>query len=790
MIAAVGSYGHSVSINFHRFYRKIYSTRIPRPHFESIMPTGLMRYAIKKTFSSDPLYELAFGTSEARHRQWEKPEVKERVVHSFETLAKQGVLRHIALNQFMKIISKALDVKDRNELLELIQKEALLKNLPKIAERVFSYHSLHEIERIIQQSPNSRPVEQLIKDLFKCDNKGKPIEIVTLKTRAHNMIANFIPNLIDLFLKAFTLFDLGRIEGIWEISYMISILCKVIFIPWAIITFLEPLLVDAFLVYTVTGVACLVALTGVYAYLRWFRPTPKRLHYYFTNLNEDANNRQPILGRNADLNWLCARLSAAVEGNGKPILIVGESGVGKSSLVKHLFKLIATKKVVEKNLEDVQGFGIAVASLEGNANYEGFSAILKSVESRIRGFEKKIAFCFSGLHTAKKNGAFLREFLVEDFFDNRKFVAICLTSKEAFDKHIKGDLEFRRRFEILKLKPSSEDVSDQILRDIINRTAKEFEFEDEALDLLISHSYTTNPKNQPSHSIDILEAIINDKRLMNVHLKCEEQLEEKKIRLNHRIDHFERNYVGINESVEAKQKREEIELLEKEIQSDERIVDLRKKAIKLLTSLIERKKELRQETKKLASTILKQGSRRSRIDVMKKKIIQIEGYQIPEINKIIKAIPERLMQNIKAEMKKQFVETKQYTEAELETEAQLNDALKKVSKEPKPEFSVNIDKETVVDFIKQDVVESTLKSLPQTISEGKKLRIAFDQPSEVQWKISKSKNVKVQKTAPNKSSVSNKYYTDIPTDVMKRGASIEIFIPGKLSTSTHIIKII
>ena len=403
MIMSLGiSVGNSFHLRLSHIQQKMtrlrsrLQSKIPRPYFPNFLPSNILAYSVKRLFSTNPLYPLAYSTrQEERDNLWNRPENQEMIVRSIESIAKEGVMRHLPLDSFLKRIARSLGPKEQHQFLQLIQKESLLKSLPQMSEKAFSYFTLEETEAIVRNNiPHIKSLDQLITDLSSFSSSATYVEKLSFKTKAHSLIVNFIPNLIDLFVKAFSLFDMGRIEGIWEISYMISILCKVIFIPWAVISFLEPLLLEAWLVYAITGIMCLAAISAIYTYLRWFRPTPHRVHHHFANLNEEAADSQPIIGRDKEVNWLSARMSAALNGGGRSVLIIGESGVGKTSIVNEFFRRVVKKEVLEKNLAGLQGFGISAASLEGNANYEGFSAILKSVINRIRGFEKKDSVLF------------------------------------------------------------------------------------------------------------------------------------------------------------------------------------------------------------------------------------------------------------------------------------------------------------------------------------------------------------------------------------------------------------
>ena len=267
--------------------------------------------------------------------------------------------------------------------------------------------------------------------------------------------------------------------------------------------------------------------------------------------------------------------------------------------------------------------------------------------------------------------------------------------------------------------------------------ANEFEFEEKALDMIYSNAEETNPKNQPSRSIDILESIINDMRQMNVHLDCVNRLEEKKTLLREKKDRFDRHYAGIIESRRSQVKRIEITQLENEIHKDVKTVEKKQSLIKLLTSMISKQKELRLESQKISSQIIHASGRRRRssIDSLKKRVVQIEAYQIP----------------------------------------QLKNSIKTISQELAGETKVKLDVEAVGAFINREIVSTNLVDPIQDLPIGKMLRLEFDVPTQIGWRSDQGQKRFHRQTTSEKRMYNGKYYMTLPTDKMPPGTKINLY---------------
>ncbi|MCB1149571.1 MAG: AAA family ATPase, partial [Chlamydiia bacterium] len=148
---------------------------------------------------------------------------------------------------------------------------------------------------------------------------------------------NFFPNLINVFLFAFTFFDEGRQpEMVWDIYLILDIYMKFLMLPSFLAVGLGMLTTSTTTAWLVAGGITVAGLAGLYGYLRYLRPFPQKLSYDTDNWTKKAE--KGAFGQAAARDAEIAEMLRYQMGTGtrfkRHVLLVGDPGTGKTTLAQ------------------------------------------------------------------------------------------------------------------------------------------------------------------------------------------------------------------------------------------------------------------------------------------------------------------------------------------------------------------------------------------------------------------------------------------------------------------------
>ena len=268
------------------------------------------------------------------------------------------------------------------------------------------YTSIQELASNVSKYFSEPPVSKVKKSL-----------LVEIK-RGLSLILNFIPNIINTFLIAFSLYDIGKEpQTAWEASAMLDVYYKFIMIPSAIIVVLTVILpFVGFKLYAIAAGVILICSLALFIYIKWLRPCPNRLPYC-VNLTEDAKfgRISTVVGRNDEIEKLVALFSSLDSNNSRHAILVGPSGIGKTEVVKGFAQRIAqSDSSIPQNLRNKKIFVINTASLVQGGKW-GYADQLTYLLNKVKGYENEVIFFFDEIHAAfknSKNSAFFKVHLI------------------------------------------------------------------------------------------------------------------------------------------------------------------------------------------------------------------------------------------------------------------------------------------------------------------------------------------------------------------------------------------
>lgn len=217
-----------------------------------------------------------------------------------------------------------------------------------------------------------------------------------------------------------------------------------------------------------------------------------------------------VVGREREIERVIQILSRRKKNN--PVLI-GEPGVGKSTIVEGLAQLIVNNKVT-RLLCGKRIVSLDIASLVAGTKYRGqFEERLKSIIDELEKNPNIILF-IDEIHTIVGAGATTGSLdtanILKPALSKGKIQCIGATTLNEYRESIEKDGALERRFQKIIVEPSTAEETLQILRNIKNRYEDHHnvKYSDEALEYCVSLSqrYITD-RNFPDKAIDVLDEV-------------------------------------------------------------------------------------------------------------------------------------------------------------------------------------------------------------------------------------------------------------------------------------------
>lgn len=217
-----------------------------------------------------------------------------------------------------------------------------------------------------------------------------------------------------------------------------------------------------------------------------------------------------VVGREREIERVIQILSRRKKNN--PVLI-GEPGVGKSTIVEGLAQLIVNNKVT-RLLYGKRIVSLDIASLVAGTKYRGqFEERLKSIIDELEKNPNIILF-IDEIHTIVGAGATTGSLdtanILKPALSKGKIQCIGATTLNEYRESIEKDGALERRFQKIIVEPSTAEETLQILRNIKNRYEDHHnvKYSDEALEYCVSLSqrYITD-RNFPDKAIDVLDEV-------------------------------------------------------------------------------------------------------------------------------------------------------------------------------------------------------------------------------------------------------------------------------------------
>ncbi len=271
----------------------------------------------------------------------------------------------------------------------------------------------------------------------------------------------------------------------------------------------------------------------------------------------------PVIGRDKEIRQAIQTLSRRTKNN--PV-IIGESGVGKTSVVEAIAHRIACNDVPD-SLRDRSIVQLDLAAIVAGAQYRGqFEERLKGVIDEAVREKNNVILFIDDLHNLMSSGNSESgqdaASILKPVLERGEIRCIGATTTDAFKKHIEKDKALERRFQAIRIEEPSPEESVSILRGLRDKFQTHYglRITDEALTsaVRLSSRYISS-KYLPDKAIDLVDQACAE---LKIDMESIPAVIDEKQRV---IKQMQLEEAAMESSASKKALQEKIALLDEEI---------------------------------------------------------------------------------------------------------------------------------------------------------------------------------------------------------------------------------
>lgn len=223
------------------------------------------------------------------------------------------------------------------------------------------------------------------------------------------------------------------------------------------------------------------------------------------NLSEVA--KDPLIGRENELRQLINALSRRNKPNA---ILVGEPGVGKTAIVEELARMLKDGEI--PSLKNKMIYELDLASTVGGTKYRGeFEEKIKKIIKKVMEDGNCILFIdeiHNVIRAGGAEGAIDASNILKPYLSRNEIQIIGATTEDEFQSVFEKDKALKRRFQVIKVEPSTESETREILHRIKGIYEKHYrlKIDDDILDYIVSLTSRSLPNFFfPDKAIDVLD---------------------------------------------------------------------------------------------------------------------------------------------------------------------------------------------------------------------------------------------------------------------------------------------
>ncbi|MCE5316235.1 MAG: hypothetical protein LLG04_02590 [Parachlamydia sp.] len=314
--------------------------------------------------------------------------------------------------------------------------------------------------------------------------------------RTRNVVSRFFPNLAHVLFRAFNLFDTERPPAtLYEYGVLITMYFHFFYIPYLLFKVLSTVIASSATVLLTATAIIGLTVGALYTYLRWIKKCPKQV-IYCENLSEKHRKGQlhPVVGREEEFRQALSCLNDAGRGSTMHLLLIGETGVGKTEFMNGLAQRLANREVYKFKNWSLFGAPNAIQS-PGEKMEESFR--------EVRGFASKTVFFCDELGDAKELPNFLKPVLT-----NESIQFVGAMTREQYENLKRTDKAFEERFKPIFLNATDKKQTIRILNEKMRRCAPDISYSQDSLEKIFDLSQNQG-YCQPRKAVSHLDELIN-----------------------------------------------------------------------------------------------------------------------------------------------------------------------------------------------------------------------------------------------------------------------------------------
>lgn len=249
----------------------------------------------------------------------------------------------------------------------------------------------------------------------------------------------------------------------------------------------------------------------------------KNLKVFSEYMNDAAKNTTETsllrcIGRDADITNIMHILSRKTKNS---VLLVGQSGVGKSTIIRGLVKKIVSDATIPEELKNSPVFSLDVNALVAGAKLHGsFEERMKLIIDELSQIPNSILF-IDDMHViigTGSSGNLDMSAILRTALSKQKIKVIGCVSDEDYRKHLDKDKTFTRRFYKIDITEPTRDENIDILNKIVSNLSDSYKIQ-------VSHNLVTEvidlttkymiDRSLPEKAIDVIDSTFARKKLMS-----------------------------------------------------------------------------------------------------------------------------------------------------------------------------------------------------------------------------------------------------------------------------------
>lgn len=229
----------------------------------------------------------------------------------------------------------------------------------------------------------------------------------------------------------------------------------------------------------------------------------------------------PIIGRDNEIKTITEVLNRRLKPH---IIITGDSGVGKSTLVEGFFHKIANKAVLDI-FHDASVYEINIGALFAGASYKGeVEDRLQKLFNEIRQYNRPIIFIDDIHELFDSNQGSGIASIIKSELSKGDITFIGATTTDRFRKTLGKDDALARRFETLEIQEPDAALALKMIKNVIKhyQTHHSYDIDDEGLSesIRLSKRYLKE-KSLPDSALDLIDRTMSSLKVASELIKKE-----------------------------------------------------------------------------------------------------------------------------------------------------------------------------------------------------------------------------------------------------------------------------